>query len=265
MGRNLVIFQQIEYLLKSLLSNHKHKYVQHGDARSPVEKVEVGGNLKQAMLGQLVGKYLSDVLVDAGAEIEEGELPATAMCAFNFTFQIEGEEAFLQAMRRDLKLMTDERNALVHHFLPRWQPGNEEALNEALAYLEAQREKVGPMFEHLKATALRLQQSSKAAAEIFSSPEFESQLELMVLQLSPLVELLRDVAARRCRGDGWAYLSSARHIAARELPEELEEFKERYGFETLKQLLIGSELFEVMDETLPKGGFRTLYRLRASQ
>ena len=67
MGRNLVIFQQIESLLKFLLSNCKYKYVQHGDARSPLDKVEVGGNQKQAMLGQLVRKYLSDVLVDAGA------------------------------------------------------------------------------------------------------------------------------------------------------------------------------------------------------
>jgi len=85
-GRNLVIFQQIESLLKFLLSNCKYKYVQHGDARSPLDKVEVGGNQKQAMLGQLVRKYLSDVLVDAGAEIKEGELPESRPRLFGQIF-----------------------------------------------------------------------------------------------------------------------------------------------------------------------------------
>ena len=54
----------------------------------------------------------------------------------------------------------------------------------------------------------------------------------------------------------------AGELAAKELSEELKNLKERYGFKTLKKLVIGSELFDVLDEILPGGGFRTLYRLR---
>jgi len=38
--------------------------------------------------------------------------------------------------------------------------------------------------------------------------------------------------------------------------------KERYGFGTLKKLLIACETFEVYDEPLANGTFRTLYRVR---
>lgn len=35
----------------------------------------------------------------------------------------------------------------------------------------------------------------------------------MFLQVSPLVSLLRDVAARHCREDGWTYLALAGDLA----------------------------------------------------
>lgn len=34
----------------------------------------------------------------------------------------------------------------------------------------------------------------------------------------------------------------------------------RYGFKTLKKLLVGSGMFDVFDEPLPDAQFRTLYK-----
>jgi hypothetical protein len=46
--------------------------------------------------------------------------------------------------------MVKERNDLVHHFLPQWQAHSTEQMEKASTYLDQQREKVLPLFEHLR-------------------------------------------------------------------------------------------------------------------
>lgn len=258
LGRNLVIFQQIEHFLKVLLANHKNAGTPENYATNLQAQTEC---INKKMLGHLVEKYGNEVLQDAGAEVPDEERPEDW---FVFSFRIAGDSAFVESMRRDLKLMTDERNDLVHHFLPRWQPGNDTVLNDALSYLDAQREKVQPIHEHLRLSVQHLRDSAKSLAEFIDSPEYEKQAEFMWLQASPLVSLFCAVTDQHHRKDGWTYLAQAGDLAAKELPEEVQQLKERYGFKTLKKLLIGSEMFDVLDEPLSDGRFRTLYRQKAT-
>ena len=118
------------------------------------------------------------------------------------------------------------------------------------------------MHEHLRSTIGQMQESRQKLLDFMASPEFEKQSDLMWLQASPLVFFLSEVTTKIHRKDGWCYLAHAGKLAAKELSEELKNLKERYGFNTLKKLVIGSELFDVLDELCPGGGFRTLYRLR---
>ncbi|MBP0640125.1 hypothetical protein [Cupriavidus sp. AcVe19-6a] len=69
--------------------------------------------------------------------------------------------------------------------------------HEALLYLDAQREKVLPMHEHLKLMIDQLIKSGENAAAYFSSPEYAQQSELLWLQGSPLATFLCDVAMNR--------------------------------------------------------------------
>lgn len=207
-------------------------------------------------------QYGKDVLRDAGEPVPEEEWPEDW---FSFVFRVSGDTEFVATMRRDLQLMTDERNELVHHFLPRWQPASEDQLNAALAYLDAQREKVMPMHTHLTEMARQLTQTGEHLLAFISSPEYAQQSELLWLHSSPLVQLLSDVAKQVKRKDGWTYLAHAGKLAAQALPEEVKHLRERYGFKTLKKLLIGCEAFEIFDEPLSPDGFRTLYRLKPDQ
>jgi hypothetical protein len=68
------------------------------------------------------------------------------------------------------------------------------------------------------------------------------------------------VASQFYRKDGWSYLAHAGVLANKELPEEVRNLKERYGFKTLKKLLVVSEMFDVFDEPLSNGLFRTVYK-----
>lgn len=253
-GRNLLLFQQIEGLLKFLLSSHKAGGTPADFKERRKKQIDT---INKTMLGQLVGRYGTEVLQDAGMEVPEEESPADWI---TFSFQISADARFLEDIRRDMKLMTEQRNELVHGFLPRWQPDSMEKLAETLSYLDAQRDKVLPMREHLRTTASHIQDSFKELLEFMASDEYRNQSELMRLQASPLVSLLRNVAWQIHRTDGWTYLAHAGHLANRELPEEVKNLKERYGFKTLKSLLVGSEIFDVFDEPLPEGRFRTLYK-----
>lgn len=253
-GRNLLLFQQIEHFLKFLLANHK--------GGGTTETYQVNQQVQtdcinKKMLGHLVEKYGNELLQVAGKDVPEEDRPAGWV---SYCFQISGGTEFVESMRRSLKLMTDERNELVHHFLPRWQPDSSEKMTETLAYLDAQSEKVLPMHEHLKNTVTRMQASTRLLSNFMASPEYEKQSELMWLQASPLVNLLRDVATRYPRKDGWTYLAQAGDLAAKEMPEVLKGLKERYGFKSLKKLLVGCETFDVFDEPLSEVCFRTLYK-----
>lgn len=129
-GRNLVIFQQIEHFLKFLLSSHRSSGTAetlHANVKAQAECIST------KTLGILVEKYKTEILHDAGEEIPEVERPAGW---FSFSYRLSVDKEFLESLHTDLKVMTDERNALVHHFLPRWQPGSEEVMTEALAYLD---------------------------------------------------------------------------------------------------------------------------------
>lgn len=255
-GRNLIAFQQIEHFLKVLLANHKNAGTPESYAANLDAQAEC---VNKKMLGHLVEKFGTDVLQDAGAGVPDEDRPAGWL---SFSFRVSGDTEFVESMRRDLELMTNERNNLVHHFLPRWRPESAETMDETLAYLDAQREKVLPMHEHLRSTVQRMRDGAKMLAEFIVSPKHAEQAELMWLQASPLVSLLSDVAMQYHRKDGWMYLALAGDLAAKELPDDVKHLKERYGFKTLKKLVIGSELFEIFDEPLASGAFRTLYKVR---
>ena len=154
--------------------------------------------------------------------------------------------------------MVDERNKLVHHFLPRWHPDSPDHMTDAISYLDKQREKVMPVWEHL-VSAVNARQK---AVSFMASDEVTRNLELQWLQISPLINLLHDIASQICRSDGWANLAHAEKLARIQMPDDVLNMKEIYGYDSFKKLLIASELFEILDEPLSVGKVRTLYRIR---
>ena len=256
-GRNVLLFQQIERLLKFLVTNHRAD----GTAIDFVERRQRrAGKIQTQMMGKLIEQYADGILSDAGEPPKEPEEVTQAWVSYTFT--TTGDSDFYEAQRADLELMVRERNDLIHHFLPRWHPDSLEHMTSASYYLDQQREKVLPMFEHLKSVAKAMQQTQKKMAAFLASDEADRQLELVWLQHSPLVALLQEVATQEARPDGWTNLADAGRLARIHESDEVAHLKERYGHSTLKRLLIASDLFDVLDEALSNGSFRTLYRVK---
>ena len=79
---------------------------------------------------------------------------------------------------------------------------------------------------------------------------------------SPLVIRLADLARQKARPDGWLPLAMVGHQLWLHAHDEMSSLKERYGFSSLKKLVIATGLFDVQDEPTIKGGKRTVYRIR---
>ena len=252
-GRNVVLFQQIESMLKLLISVHHNEGTTDNIAEQQQKRV---AKIHAQTMGQLAEQYKNGILSDA--EIPSKEPDNLKVPYISFTFRLAGDSDFLESQQSNLEILVNERNALIHHFLPKWIPDSQEAMAEAVLYLDQQREKVMPMFDHLKESVKVLQ----SMATFFNSEEYGKQFDLAWLQGSPLISLLSKEATNLARPDGWVNLADAGQIAKAREFDEILHMKERYGHSQLKRLLIASELFEVKDETLPKGGCHTLYRVK---
>ena len=254
-GRNLLVFQHIEHLLKQLMAGARFE----GTVRSLQANLEERrARIHKQTLGQLAGQFVDDVLADAG----EREAPENINEAwFSFGFSIQTDSAFVEQHTAEMKAVVDARNDLIHHFLPRWTPASEDSTRVALAYLDEQRATALAMRDRLQSFAKSLQEAATAHAEFMASPEGHRQFELQWLRHSRLVLLLGELAAKTDRADGWMVLATACNIIRQLEPEELAELFQRFGHRTLKKLLLATELFDVDEEPTSKGGTRTVYRI----
>ena len=92
--------------------------------------------------------------------------------------------------------------------------------------------------------------------------ELKRYFTLSKLRQSRLVILLAKISIEIARSDGWTFLASAGKIIHKQMPEEVADLKQRYGYSTLKKLILATELFDVHDELTSKGGVRVLYRIK---
>lgn len=254
-GRNLLLFQHIEHLLKQLMASARLE----GTVKSMQANFEEReAKIRKQTLGQLAGQFVDDVLADAG----ERDAPENVDEAwFSFGFTIQTDSAFVEQHTAEMKAVVDARNDLIHHFLPRWSPASEDSTRAALDYLDRQRAQALPMRDRLQGFVNSLQEAAKAHAAFMSSPEATREIELQWLRHSRLVLLLGEIAQRTPRADGWTVLASAGHILRQREPEELDRMLERYGHRTVKKLMQATELFDIEEEPTPGGGTRTVYRI----
>lgn len=242
-GRNVVIFQQIEHLLKFLNA--------HADLFGPVSKLSAQAERQIAAvhtdtMGVSAGKLLSSVF-QPQPERESPDEIDEAWFGFGFRFLIGADAAYVDRHDQEMRALVDARNDLIHHFLPRWQSAVNGDSDGALAYLDAQRADAVRMMERLQGWAHSLEAGRKQLAAFRASPEGERQMELAFLQGSRLVALLGEIAMRTSRSDGWALLPTAGHLIKREAPAELDDLRKRFGYPNLEGVLLASELFDVAE------------------
>lgn len=254
-GRNLVVFQQVEHVLKFLTTHAGF----HAPARQFAERfAKHAESIARKSMGDLAVKLTGTVLTRDERDTTPEEVDEAW---FGFRFTVETDTESVARHEAELKELVDRRNELVHHFLPRWQAAVDGDAETTLSWLDAQREAAIGMLDRLQGWAQTVQTARKEQAAFFASDEGQRQLELVILRSSRLVVMLGQIAMATPRADGWTLLASAGHLIKREAPEELAGLRARFGYTTLKAVLLATELFDATEESTPGGGTRTIYRI----
>lgn len=255
-GRNLFNYQKIEYMLKFLVANGTLS----GPARELKEmRQALADSLHKMTMGQMAGRFEEDILSDAGDDSRGPEVISEPWVSFKIRFV--ATDPLSTELNDGIKALVEERNDLVHHMLSRWNDSSLESTKSLLDQLDEQRESLIPVYKQLASMVQDVRGGQKATLDFLTSEEGRQAIELSWLQQSPIVVLLRECIVQFSRLDGWLPLATAGHVIRQEEPEDASRLKKRYGYATLKQLVIASQLFDVLDEPTPKG-FRTVYRLK---
>lgn len=256
-GRNLLNFQRIEGMLKFLLAN--------GQISGPIAEIlqlreARTQSIHRKTMGELAGQFAEEILADAGEAEPEHAIGDGRRAWIAFSIRIEAEAASNAGFREGLKALVQERNDLVHHFGSRWDAKSIEITRELLLQLDEQRERLIPLFERLRAIVRSMQEGMREHAAFLASPEGQRPIEQQWLRQSPLVRLLGECVTHMARADGWLPLATAGNYLQCQAPDQVASLKERYGYATLKRLMIATDLFEIQEEPTARG-IRTVYRL----
>ena len=222
-GRNMLLYQQVEHMLKYLVSNGR---IEGSASDLRANHKRIVETISKQTLGATVGQYLEDNHTVKG-QIDSDTVPLTGAhfsftfksdtvpltgAHFSFTFKIDVDAVYYEKRKNALATLVAERNKLIHHLLPRLYPESIERWIETEKLLDAQRDKLLPEIKHLKSMVDALQEGRKELAEYLRSDEYKREIELTRLRQSRLVVLLGDIASQAARQDGWMLLSHADQI-----------------------------------------------------
>lgn len=252
-GRNVLLFQQLENLLKFMVTNGK--IAGYASELDNIIAKQAASINKQTM-GQLVGQYIENTNPNYKEKSLEPEQRTELY--LSIAFQVGNDSTWCETKKKALAQLVLERNQLIHHLLPKLNTNSVESCKAIEKELDEQSEKIRSEIGEMKAIA----KAFSKMAKYLTSEEGKKLLTLSFLRHSPLVLLLGDIFTQRKRKDGWALMSTAGQLVKQYMPEELTLLRKEYGYKSLKSLMLATELFDVYEEETEKGGIRTLYRLK---
>jgi hypothetical protein len=152
-GHNVICLQHMEQLLKVLLTLSRFD----GSLSEIKERlVKQKGRISKMTLGMLVAEIPERLLKTEHQESSEPAVLVEPWFAFTVRFTQAGET--LRDLPSQLELITDKRNALIHHFIDRHNLHSIEGCNTASAELDALLEEVTKPYEFVLSLARSLQQ-----------------------------------------------------------------------------------------------------------
>ncbi len=258
-GRNLMLLQHAEGMFKTLLIQSRVQGASHEEIeRFRTKRKEL---IERNTLGELAGKFTSEILVKRGDDSSAVE-PQLPVGYVTFDYTIQADLDYVKQRADSLKLIVDERNDLVHHFLAKWDRLSRQSTQNAGLYLDQQHLRVADEAKTLKNHLESLLRIAGVHRKVMASPEFEKQMEILWLQGSPIVLLLAGMSRDAVNTDGWVGLDDAGQLLWMREKEDMAAMKAMYGYDKLKPLLLASEIFDVREDFPSKGGVRVLFKVK---
>jgi hypothetical protein len=136
-GRNVVLFQQLEQLLKFVVANGN--LTGFASELKTLKEAQENKVNKQTM-GTLVGQYVENSNPETDKQSTEPEEIDEAY--FSFSFRIECDDDYYESRKEALRKLVSERNDLIHHLLPRFDMKSAESCRVLGKELDDQSDKI---------------------------------------------------------------------------------------------------------------------------
>ena len=247
-GRNVLVYQQIELMLKALLANTGFE--------GPLSEIRARATVRQAQvhamtLGGLTELYRKEVFEPAtvSAEPEQITEPWVRM-----SVRLECRDpAEVDRLKATLKTLVAKRNALAHNFLQTCDLHDPSDVEAALRQLDTDGDDARAVRGHLKDVLEAAETHRQHAVAELVSPKFRLGLELAAIQISPVAQALWHLCGTATRADGWIDLAHAGHLLHAQLHEDMVNLDRLYGHKRLRDFVIATQMFEVLAELNPPG------------
>lgn len=125
---------------------------------------------------------------------------------------MESPPAAREASRRALEGIVENRNHLIHHLLPQYDPSSMESARDLDRYLDQLREELLPEIEKLQEMIRDIEQSFELLGSFLRTEEVRRQFTFPWPAQHRFVELLSEIEAQSVRPDGWSSLSVAGQV-----------------------------------------------------
>lgn len=246
MGRNLLLFQEIEHLLKGLVSLGSI----HSSFKAGVRDC---GHLKQS-LGMVAATFLGRHLSEVPPETPEvPPLEDDVILQTSFCIRVTDEDGLAERIRRAIP----DRNRLAHTILVDFDLTTRTGLDEACRWLDESHAAHSLLPVTLREYHRMIRESFLEIVAALQSKEGMAELFRLDIQGLPFVKRLQDNAKLLTSDDDWLPVAEAAR-------SEVDEALKRFGMKSLTELMLASRLFEVKAEETAGGGTRMFYRLGRS-
>jgi len=255
-GRNMLLFQQMELALKALVSTSNISGYTSELESKQTDKIE---SVKNQTMGQLVGQYIENNTPDRNNNSDEPEHLKDVH--FSISCSVETDEETHKQEKELMASLVEERNNLIHHFLPTFNSSCINSCMDAQKRLDKQSDKVRLEIENFRIILTAQNKMKKDVSDFMQSKQYSDYMKMIFAQQSSLANILTELTQTIAREDGWVALSKAASTIDQKYPSELINLKQNHGCKKLKDMMIKTKLFEFSEEQTPKGGNRVLYRI----
>lgn len=249
-GRNVLLFQELEHLLKYLVANSSiSSYVSELVSQEENRRTSIN---KQTM-GQLIGQYIEISNPETREVLEEPKnLKEEQFIWFKYG---SGDSTGYDTKKKALAKLVNDRNELIHHLLPQLNQDSLESCLQIEKKLDEQRDNIVREIDNVKRKIDGLHKGRNFLVALLNSPEARKELQRL-----HLISLLSDIAEQPARPDGWTPIDRAGQLIRQRVPKEIASPKEFFGYNSLKVFILDAKIFDVYEEPTNNGSIRILYR-----
>lgn len=245
-GRNLLLFQKLERLLKLMVSR--------GQFSAPINKFkevleEKRNRVATQTMGQVAKQYL-DNNNPFNREVDDSSDKDDSV----ISYRIQLDATNYQQTKTELEQLINERNYLVHHLGEKLNDEDIETYQKIGTELDIQANQVASKIKNI---GQRLQ----TIIEFEESSNIHKSIMATIIH-QPLITLLVEIPRQLARKDGWTPLSSAAQLLKEQDPEEYRKLYTCKKYKSLKDLMLKAGMFKFHEEKTNKGGVRILYQVK---